>query len=156
MDSKQRDLVSFYKKIEAQMNKRIHAETNTRTFTKAFGRAMEAHLKKARIHRRLTTRWLNRQGLANKDELAALSNRIIVFEEKIDLMDDSIFSMNKTIKENDIQLKMIRKSWDEWFIFLKSEVKSIHDNKINTLEKELQELKQLFHNELDWEENEND
>ncbi|EKN68790.1 hypothetical protein BABA_12086 [Neobacillus bataviensis LMG 21833] len=156
MDSKHCDLVSIYKKIEAQMNNRIHAETNTRTFTMAFGREMEAHLKKARIHRRLTTRWLNRQGLVNKDELAAISNRIIDCEEKIDLLDDSIYHLNKILKENYIQLRMVRESWDEWFIFLKDEVRAIHDDNVNTLEKELQELKLLFHNEFDLEESDND
>ncbi|MFJ7728781.1 hypothetical protein ACIQXV_21980 [Neobacillus sp. NPDC097160] len=119
MDPKLHDSVLTYKKIEAELNKRIHAHTNSRTFTIAFGRAMETHLKRVRIHRRFTTKWLKLLELANKDEIAALSIRLVDCEEKIDFLDDTVYLINKMLKGNQLQLKMVHESWEELFTFLK-------------------------------------
>ncbi|MEH7075277.1 hypothetical protein [Neobacillus drentensis] len=136
---------SFYKKLEAEMNKRIHAQTNTRTFTIAFGKAMETHLKQARIHRRLTTRWLRQSDLPNKDEISTISVRIVDYEEKLDFLDEAIYEMKQTQQKNQTQLQMVRKSWGELKSLLEVEAKSIHHCKIKSLESELLDLKQLFH-----------
>lgn len=156
MAPKHHDSVFTYKKIEAELNKRIHAHTNSRAFTIAFGRAMEAHLKRVRIHKRLTTKWLKLLEIANKDEIAALSIRLVDCEEKIDFLDDTVYLINKMMKGNQYQLKIIRESWEEWSAFLKSEVREIRDHKINSLENELLELRALFNREIDIEDIDND
>ncbi|WML57054.1 hypothetical protein [Neobacillus sp. PS2-9] len=156
MDSMQRDREAYYKKIEAQMNKRIHATTNNRAYTLAAGRALEAHLKRVKIHRRLTTKWLNHIGLVNKDELTALSVRIVDYEGKIDGLDDQMYTLNKSQHKNQLQLNSIHRSLEEWVTFLRNEMKDLHSSKINNLEKELLELKQLFKEEFDLEEIDND
>ena len=156
MDSMQRDREAYYKKIEAQMNKRIHATTNNRAFTLAAGRALEAHLKRVRIHRRLTTKWLNHIGLVNKDELTALSVRIVDYEGKIDGLDDQMYTLNKSQHKNQLLLNSIHHSLEEWAAFLRNEMKELQSSKINNLEKELLELKQLFKEESDLEEIDND
>jgi hypothetical protein len=156
MDSMQRDREAYYKKIEAQMNKRIHATTNIRAFTLAAGRALEAHLKRVKIHRRLTTKWLNHIGLVNKDELTALSVRIVDYEGKIDSLDDQMYTLNKSQLKNQLLLNTIHHSLEEWVTFLRNEMKDLHSSKINNLEKELLELKQLFKEESDLEEIDND
>jgi hypothetical protein len=156
MDSMQRDREAYYKKIEAQMNKRIHATTNNRAFTLAAGRALEAHLKRVRIHRRLTTKWLNHIGLVNKDELTALSVRIVDYEGKIDGLDDQMYTLNKSQHKNKLLLNSIHHSLEEWVTFLRNEMKDLHSSKINNLEKELLELKQLFKEESSLEEINND
>ena len=152
MESKHHDPVSYFKKIEAEMNKRIHTYTNCRTFTKAFGRGMEEHLKQLRIHKRLTTKWLNHLDLANKDEIAALSVRIVECEEKLDLFDEKIYTIKKKQQENLSEIKMIRELWEEWLAVLVKEQSDIQTNKLNMLEEELLELKQSFYNEFKMEE----
>ncbi|WP_413301780.1 hypothetical protein AA0X95_22485 [Bacillus sp. 1P10SD] len=156
MDSMQRDMEAYYKKLEAQMNKRIHASTNNRAFTMTAGRALAAHLKRVKIHRRLTTRWLNHLGLVNKDELAALSVRIIENEEKLDGLDDQIYTLKKSQHKNQLLLNSIHHSLEEWVAFLRIEMKELHNSKIINLEKELLDLKELFKEESDLEESDND
>jgi len=154
MESTHQDRDSFYKKIEAEMNKRIHAYTNNRKFTIAFGKAMEAHVKQLKIHRRLTTRRLKKFDLPNKDEISAISVRIVDYEGKLDLLDESIYWMNKRQQENRNKLKMIRESWEALQAMLEKEAVEIHVCKLKSLEDELIELKQLF--DLNLEENNHD
>ncbi|MFF2446114.1 hypothetical protein ACFVSW_03345 [Neobacillus sp. NPDC058068] len=50
MDFMRDDSVTYYKELETEINKRIHAPTNCRSFLLAFGKALELHLKRVRIH----------------------------------------------------------------------------------------------------------
>jgi hypothetical protein len=156
MDSMQRDKEAFYKKLEAQLNKRIHASSNNRPFTLAAGRVLDAHLKRVKIHRRLTTRWLNHLGLVNKDELASLSVRIVEYEGKLDGLDDQMYTINKSQHKNQLLLNSIHQSLEEWVAFLRNEMKEQQNSQMTNLEKELLELKQLFKEESDLEEIDND
>ena len=144
MNSKQQDTIQFYKQLEAEINKRIHASTNSRAFTEAVGKALDSHLREVRIYKRLTTRWLNRRNLANKDEFAALANRKIEVVEEIDSLDESIYQIINLQKANQQKLTMVRESLEEWSTFLNSEVSDKRSHPIKTLENELQELKKLF------------
>jgi predicted nucleic acid-binding Zn-ribbon protein len=110
---------------------------------------MEAHLKHLEIHRRLTTRWLNRLDLPNKDEISAISVRIVDYEGKLDLMDETIYWMNKRQQENRNQLKMVRKSWESLLSVLEIETRETQtlNGRIKNLETELLDLKQLFQND---------
>lgn len=145
MDFKHQISDSFYKKLEAEMNKRIHAYTNNRNFTTAFGNAMEAHLKQLRFHKRITMRWLRQNDLPNKDEISAISVRIVDYEGKLDLLDESIYKMSKRQHENQTKLKMIRESWETLLSVLEVEAREIHDVKLKSLELELLDLKNLFY-----------
>ncbi|MEH7414868.1 hypothetical protein V7266_06235 [Neobacillus drentensis] len=149
MNSKQQDPIQFYKQIEAEINKRIHARTNTRAFTAAVGKALDSHLRKLRIYKRLITRWLTRSDLATKDELAALSNRMVDVVGDIDSLDESIYQIINQQQANQRKLTKVRESLEEWSTFLNSEVKDQRSNSIKTLENELQELKKLFEEEMD-------
>ncbi|PLS02847.1 hypothetical protein [Neobacillus cucumis] len=155
MNSKQQDTIQFYKQIEAEINKRIHASTNSRAFTAAVGKAMDSHLRELRISKRLTTRWLNRMNLPTKDEFAALSNRIVEIEEEIDSLDESIYQTINLQKTNQRKLRMVRELLEEWSDFLKSETQAKLSSNIQTLEKDLQELKQLFEMDFTKEEEDN-
>lgn len=144
MQSSHHDPVSYFKKLEEEMNKTIHARTNCRSFTTAFGRALDAHLKQMRIHKRLTSRWLNRLDMPNKDELAAISVRIVDCEEKLDFLDEAIYFLNQKQHENSLKVKMVRSAFDELYIMIEKELREMHDCKMKGLEKDLWELKQLF------------
>jgi hypothetical protein len=149
MESTHQNSEAYYKKLETELNKRIHAQTNNRKFTIAFGNAMEAHVKRLRIHKRLTTKWLNRLDLPNKDEISAISVRIVDYEGKLDLMDETIYWMNKRQQENRNQLKMVRKSWESLLSVLEIETRETQtlNGRIKNLETELLDLKQLFQND---------
>jgi hypothetical protein len=119
MESNHDDPVSYYKKLEAEINRTIHSSTNSREFILAFGKAMDSHLRQARIRRRFSTRSLNRLDLPNKDEIAALSVRIVDYEEKLDLLDEAIYELGKKQQENRDLLKRVRKSSEELLAILK-------------------------------------
>jgi hypothetical protein len=144
MNSKQQDPSQIYKQIEAEINKRIHASTNSRAFTVAVGKALDSHLRELKLYKRFITRWLNRMDLATKDELAALNNKKIDVVEELDSLDESIYQILSQQKANQQKLKMVRKSLEEWSAFLNSEVSDKRSHPIQTLENELQELKNLF------------
>jgi hypothetical protein len=151
------ELDAFYKKLEKKCNEQIHAKTNTRSFTLAIGRALDAHVKRIRIHRRLTTRWLKHLDLPNKDEISAISVRIVDYEGKLDFFDETIYEIKQKQQKNYSQLKMVQKSWEDLLSVLEMEARDIHDFKIKNLETELLELKQLFYtNHLNLEEKNND
>lgn len=143
-DPNNQDPIQFYKQIEAEINKRIHARTNSRAFTVAVGKAMDSHLRELRIFKRLITRWLNRLDLATKDEFASLSNRMVDIEGEIDSLDESIYQIINLQKTNQRKLKMVRESLEEWATFLNCEVREQRSNHIKTLENDLQDLKKLF------------
>ena len=151
------EMDAFYKKLEKKWNEQIHAHTNNRNFTLAFGRAMDAHVKRIRIHRRLTTRWLKHFDLPNKDEISDISIRIVDYEGKLDTLDETIYEIKRSQQKNLTQLKMVRTSCESLLSVLEMEARAIHDVKIKSLESELLELKQLFHtNYLNMEEKNND
>lgn len=158
MESKHHDSVTFYKKLEEECNKRIHAHTNCRDFTISFGKMMENHLDQVLVHKKLITKWLDCLDIPNKDEIAALSIRIIDYQEKLDSLDETFYMIRKRQKVNQIQLKMVRKTFEELLSVFEKEVKELQDCKIKTLEKELLELKQIFLIDTKFiiEENEND
>jgi hypothetical protein len=114
-------------------------------------------VKRLRIHRRLTTRWLKHLNLPNKDEISAISVRIVDYEGKLDFLDETIYEIKQSQQKNYTQLKMVRKSWESLLSVLEMEARDIHDFKIKSLELDLLELKQLFHtNHLNMEEKNND
>lgn len=157
MKSTHQEMDAFYKKLEKKWNEQIHAHTNNRNFTLAFGRALDVHVKRLRMHRRLTTRWLKHLNLPNKDEISAISLRIVDYEGKLDFLDEAIYEIKQSQQKNYTQLKMVRKSWESLLSVLEMEARDIHDCKIKSLESDLLELKQLFHtNHLNMEEKNND
>ena len=153
MDSKHQDSIFDYKKLEDEINKSIHDRTNCRFFTRAFGKGMDAHLSQLKVHRRLTTKWLNRKDLPNKDEIAALSIRMVDCEEKLDFLDETFYMITKRMQENCLNVKRVKKAFEELLVILEEEVKEIQEYKIKRLEEELFELKQLFHTDFELEEN---
>jgi hypothetical protein len=144
METKHQDSVEYFKHLEAEMNKRIHSLMNCRSFTLAFGRAMEFHLKQVKVHKRLTTRWLKELDLPNKDELAAISIRLVDCEDRLDVLDETIYLISKDQRANLEQLKIVRQTSKELWVFLKQEAIDIHNGKLMTLEEELLDLKKIF------------
>ncbi|WP_042457319.1 hypothetical protein [Neobacillus dielmonensis] len=144
MEAMQHDVNTPYEELQAEINKKIYEFTNCRAFTIAFGRAMEQHLIQLGIYKKLTTKWLNCLDIPTKDELAAISNRMVRMVEQIDSLDDVMYSTNTQHNQAMNQLKLVRHSFEELRSVLKTEIQELKQNNIPSLEADLKNLKRLF------------
>jgi hypothetical protein len=144
MKSTHQDPEIFYKELEKEWNKRIHASNNSLTFTHAFGKALEKHLDHIVIQRELIKKWLTVFDIPNKEEFVTLAGRKVDCVEKIDSLEETIYELNMDLKQDNTELKKLNKSLLDLLSLIEDEVGNIKTAKIKTLEKELQELKFLF------------
>jgi chromosome segregation ATPase len=144
MESKQPDPVGFYKNLEKEWNEQIHSSTNCLAFTHAFGKAVENHLDHVVIQQKVINNWLTVLDIPNKDDLAELAKRKVDCEDKLDHLDETLYMLNISLKNNHSQLKKFNKSLREMLCFIGNEVKDLKEIKIKSLKNELEELKRLF------------
>jgi uncharacterized protein YaaN involved in tellurite resistance len=146
MNSIHQDPVTFYKDLERECNKKIHEYTNCLTFTHAFGRAMESHLDDVVTHQKIINDWLTVFDIPTKDDIAALAHRKVDCEESIDHLEETVYTLNKGLIKDNLELKKLNNTLRELYDFLESEMKNVKATKIKTLETEIEELKSLFNN----------
>jgi hypothetical protein len=146
MESKHQDPGTFYKELEKEWNKRIHAYTNSLTFTHAFGKALENHLDYIVMHRKLINHWLTVFDIPNKEDFVTLAGRKVDCVEKIDSLEETIYELNIGLKKDNTEFKKLNKSLRDMLCLIENEVKNVKVCKIKTLENELDELKKLFNN----------
>jgi hypothetical protein len=144
MDSRHQDTGNFYKELEKELNMRIHAYTNSLTFTHAFGKALENHLDHNVIQRKLINNWLTVFDIPNKEDFVILAGRKVDCVEKIDSLEDTIYELNMGLKKDNTELKKLNKSLSDMLCVIENEVKNVKACKIKTLENELEKLKFLF------------
>jgi hypothetical protein len=89
---------------------------------------------------------MNHLDIPIKDEIADIALKKVVCEEKVDLLEDTIYILKKEQKKNIFELQKLKESLVEMLIVVEAEVKSLQGQKIKSLEKELDALKQLFVN----------
>ena len=146
MESRHQDSVSFYKDLEKECNKRIHAQTNCLTFTHAFGKAIENHLDHVVIQQKVINNCLTLLDIPPKDDFANLAQRKVDCEDKIDHLDETLFMLNRDLKKDNSELKELNKSLSDLLCLIENEVKDLKANKIKTLKTDLEDLKNLFNN----------
>jgi hypothetical protein len=144
MEPIHQEMVEFYKNLEKTCNQSIHNHTNCRTFTHALGKAMESHLDQVMTHRKWTQKRLTRLNLPTKDEIAAIAIKMVDSEEKLDSLEENIYLLIKRQKENNNELNTLKVTLSELVTILENELTEKRQGKLKTLEKELNELKQLF------------
>ncbi|WP_419888672.1 hypothetical protein ACN6MT_26200 [Neobacillus niacini] len=144
MESKQQDPVEFYKQLEKEWNKMIHSSTNCLNFTRAFGKGIENHLDQVEIQQKVINSWLTQFNFSKKDDFAELSNRKVDGEDKLDDLEERLYTLNIVLKNNYSELKELNKSLSEMLCVMENEVKDLKAHKINWLKNELEELKRLF------------
>jgi chromosome segregation ATPase len=140
------DTNTFYKNLENDINRRIHASTNCLTFTKAVGNELEYHLNRVLIYRELINKHLILINAPSKEEISVIANRLVDCEEKLDNLEETIYEMNQTQKKNNFQISKIKLVMEDLIQELNKETSYFHQLKIQTLEIELEELKHLFIN----------
>jgi chromosome segregation ATPase len=140
------DTNTFYKNLENDINRRIHASTNCLTFTKAVGNELEYHLNRVLIYREMINKHLILINAPSKEEISVIANRLVDCEEKLDNLEETIYEMNQTQKKNNFQISKIKLVMEDLIQELNKETSYFHQLKIQTLEIELEELKHLFIN----------
>ncbi|MEW9050200.1 MAG: hypothetical protein AB2392_03530 [Neobacillus sp.] len=136
----------FYKNLENDINRKIHASTNCLTFTKAVGNELEHHLNRVLIYREIINKHLNLINAPSKEEISVIANRLVDCEEKLDNLEETIYEMNQNQKKNSFQFSKIKLVMEDLIQELNKETSCLHQRKIQTLEIELEELKHLFIN----------
>lgn len=144
MESRHQDSAAFYKNLEKESNKRIHTYTNSLTFTNAIGKCLENHLDHVVVQQKITNNWLSELNIPKKDDFAAIAERKVVCEEKIDNLEDTVFNLNRMLKKGNTELKTLDQSLKEMLGLLETEVENVKAVKLKTLKMELEELKLLF------------
>ncbi|WP_045516405.1 hypothetical protein [Neobacillus niacini] len=138
------DPVIYYKNLEKEWNKRIHAHTNCQTFTHAFGKAIENHLDHVVIQQKVINNWLTVFDIPTKDDFADLAESKVDCEDKIDNLEETLYMLNLGLNKDNSELKKLNKSLSDMLCLLENEVKDLKANKIRTLKTELKDLKKLF------------
>jgi hypothetical protein len=144
MESRHQDPETFYKELEKEWNKRIHAYTNSLTFTHAFGKTLDKHLDFIVIQRKLINNWLTVFDIPNKGEFVTLAGKKVDCIERIDSLEETIYELNTDLKRDNTVLKKLNNSLSDLLSLIEDEVKNIKTAKVKTLEKELEELKFIF------------
>jgi len=144
MEPRHQDPENFYKELEKEWNKRIHAYTNSRTFTRAFGKTLDKHLDYIVIQRKLINNLLTVYDVPNKDEFVTLAGKKVDCVERVDNLEETIYELKMNLEKNNTVLKKLNNSLLDLLSLIEGEVKNIKKSKIKTLEKELEELKFIF------------
>jgi hypothetical protein len=144
MASRHQDSVSFYKDLEKECNKRIHAYTNCLTFTHAVGKAIENHLDHVVIQQKEINNWLAFFDIPLKDDFANLAQKKVDCEDKIDHLEDTLFLLITGLKKDNSELRELNKSLCDLLCLIENEVKDLKANRIRTLKMELEDLRMLF------------
>ncbi|RSK27521.1 hypothetical protein EJF36_11870 [Bacillus sp. HMF5848] len=139
---------AFYKEVEDEINKHIHTKTNSRTFIKAFGIALDVHLSAIENLKVITSDVLDSYNLPNKDAYISLALRIIECEEKIDILENKCYEQNVLVMQTNYKLLAWENALSELKELLIYETTQIRENKLTQIESELKDLQLLFRRDL--------
>ncbi|PLT33273.1 hypothetical protein [Bacillus sp. V5-8f] len=101
------DSAKVYKKMEEDLNRKIRCMTNSMTFVKMAGEAMDTHLNHVVAIRNQSQKWLDRNNLASRNDMADMAKRIIRHEDRLDLLDDELYDILTEVKSHRIQLRRL-------------------------------------------------
>ncbi|MEH7354942.1 hypothetical protein V7150_15400 [Neobacillus drentensis] len=111
--SSDQDLRKLYKKIEDDINRKIFSQTNSLSFIKMTGTAIEEHLNHLVGARELTKQWLDCNGLPTRDDIADIAKKIIENEDRLDRLDDAFYAVLMNIKASRRQMAVLALDLDE-------------------------------------------
>ncbi len=94
-----------YKKVEADCNRQVLSMTNNLRYIKKLGQAMDAHVDDIIALRKLTKEWLDSLKLPNRDDIAAISKRVITLEARLDDLDEQLTESIQQIKNHHNQIR---------------------------------------------------
>lgn len=111
--SSDQDLRKLYKRIEVDINRKIFSQTNSLSFIKMTGDAIEEHLDHLVTARKLTKQWLNCNGLPTRDDIGDIAKKIIENEDRLDRLDDTLYQVLMNIKASRRQMAELALDLDE-------------------------------------------
>jgi hypothetical protein len=133
-----------YKKREKEWNRTIKRLANCPHFVQLIEVMVDTHLNQVQSHRKLIQQWLSLLEYPNKDEVAHVAKTFITNENKIDDLDDMIYSMRETANSTNQSLSTLIKAMQHMKLVLEEEHVKNKKNRINHLRDELNEVKSLF------------
>lgn len=122
-------------KLEAEMNKKLHSITNSLSFISLCGEALEEHLNQVTLIRQLSSEWLACRNLPNRDETAAIAQKKIQYEDRIDRMDDQLYETTLGINKYRSNLAVLSREAAALIAGLDDKNKSKRPEESNMVEK---------------------
>jgi hypothetical protein len=144
MPCKDNESYHAYKKWEEEWNEHLKGLANCHRFVVLVEEMLGIHLERVQNMRRLGQKWLNQMGYPNKDEVAHIAKRIIIQEDKLDHLDDSVYMIHKSWNSKVQSLTTLKGVMDEMRLVLEEEHLKNRKTELNQLKEELNEVKSLF------------
>ncbi|MGG1675031.1 hypothetical protein ACIFOT_04675 [Neobacillus sp. NRS-1170] len=94
------NLVNYFKQLEEKLNGKIKCLFNRHKNFIYVKKMIWLDLKRVRIQRIIAKNWLNSKGYVTKEEISNIAKKYISIEEKVDDLDDLVFSMTKNWNSN--------------------------------------------------------
>lgn len=110
MDSSDLNLSGFCKKIEDDINRKLFSITNSLSFVTMCGVTLEEHLNQLLAVRELSEQLLDCLGFPTRDDIAAIAKKIIVFEDRLDRLDENLHLTLVDMEESRTQVA--RMTWE--------------------------------------------
>jgi len=104
LSSSDQDLRNLCKKIEDDINCKIFSQTNSLSFIKMTGTAIEEHINYLVASREFTNQWLDCNGLPSRDDIADIAIKIIGNEDRLDRLDDTLYQVLMNINASRRQM----------------------------------------------------
>jgi ABC-type phosphate transport system auxiliary subunit len=100
MQSSGQERIDFSKKLEKELNKKLHSITNTLPFMTMCGEVMGCHLSQVEAFRAQSQQLIDCLDLPNKDDTAAIANKKIEYEDRLDCMEDQMYGLWVKMKKH--------------------------------------------------------
>ncbi|WP_209123731.1 hypothetical protein [Alkalihalobacillus sp. BA299] len=123
MNRKHTDQVQQYKQQEDEWNKYILSTFNSHHFVYQTGKWINAHIDEVIEKRKIAELWLEILYVPTKNDIANLANKVIKHEDRVDFLEDQLFSLNKERRKTIEVLKRTNSEITLLKNFLESEVK---------------------------------
>ena len=104
MQTSGQEAIELAKKLEKELNKQLFSITNTLPFITKCGEALDTHLSQVTAIREQSKRLLDCLDLPNKEETAAIANQKIVYEDRLDSMEDQVYRLWLKMKDHHLDL----------------------------------------------------
>lgn len=144
MQCTDQEFAQLVKNFEEECNKHFFELTNTEEFANLLGEELELHVDHVVFIRKVTSEWLACTESANRDDLAEIALTLIDCESRVDTLEEDLYNANRTFKKNKESIINVGMELRKLFNQLLLEHGKMKKEKRNCLEREINELKQLF------------
>ncbi|MBU8907552.1 hypothetical protein [Desertibacillus haloalkaliphilus] len=91
--------INRYKQLESDLNEKVKESMSNPFFIQSMSDQFDVHLNLVRTCRQSTEAVLKQLGLATKKDICVLTKAYIRLEARVDLLDDTLYTVNQTMNE---------------------------------------------------------